>query len=137
MTSVTGIEVSSDGASLTVELPLSFRRRGGRKQVFSPAGVPSWAPPQPQSQSTLVKAIARAHRWRALLENGTYASAAELAAAEHINPSYVARLLRLTLLAPDIVEPVLDGSQLPSLTLDRLMKPFPANWDEQRLRLTA
>src|SRR5688572_3692625 len=108
MTRAGGIEISSDGASLTVDLPIAFRKRGGRKQVVSPAGVPDWAPARPQVQSTLVKALARAHRWRALLEGGTYASAAELAAAERINPSYVARLLRLTLLAPDIIEKALN-----------------------------
>jgi hypothetical protein len=133
MTSAIAVEVNRDGASLTVELPLSFRRRGGRKQVLSPAGVPDWAPPQPQVQSTWVKAIARAHRWRTLLEDRTYASAAELAAAERINPSYVARVLRLTLLAPDIVEAVLNGTHSHALSHDRLMKPFPVNWDEQRL----
>jgi hypothetical protein len=88
-------------------------------------------------QGTLVKAIARAHRWRALLEDGTYACAAELAAAERINPSYVARVLRLTLLAPDIIEPVLNGTYPPALTLDGLMKPFPVSWDEQRLLASA
>ena len=137
MSSGTGIEVSRDGASLTVEVPLAFRKRGSRKQVISPAGVSEWARGRPQVQSTLVKAIARAHRWRAMLENGTYASAAELAAAERINPSYVARLLRLTLLAPDIIEPVLNGTHRPALTLDRLMQRFPVSWDEQRLLASA
>ena len=94
MTSVSSIAVSRDSASLTVEVPLAFRKQGGRKQVISPPGAPNWAPAPYQIQTTLVKAIARAHRWRALLENGTYASAAELSAAERINPSYVARVLR-------------------------------------------
>src|SRR5688500_16590406 len=101
------IAPSDDGRTITVDLPLAFRKRGGRKQVVSPAGSSSWAPRQSQVQTTLVKAIARAHRWRAMLEDGTYASAAELSAAERINPSYVARLLRLTLLAPEIVEAAL------------------------------
>ena len=133
MTPESAIEISRDGASLTLELPITFRKRGGRKQVISPAGEPDWAPPRPQVQSTLVKAIARAHRWRAMLENGTYSSAAELGAAERINPSYVARLLRLTLLAPEIIEAVLDGANSPALDLDRLMKPFPVSWADQRL----
>ena len=132
MSAAARIASSEDGRTVTVELPLAFRKRGGRKQVVSPAGAPSWAPRRPQVQSTLVKAIARAHRWRAMLEDGTYASAAELSAAERINPSYVARLLRLTLLAPEIVEAVLNGTHSPALTLDRLMKPFPTDWDEQR-----
>jgi hypothetical protein len=132
MSSATAVEVSRDGTSLIVEVPLAFRRRGGRKQVISPAGVPDRAPPRPLVQSTLVKAIARAHRWRMLLEDGTYVSAAELSAVERINPSYVARVLRLTLLAPDIIEAMLVG-QGTGFTLDRLMRPIPIQWDEQRL----
>jgi hypothetical protein len=124
------IEVSRDGASLTVEVPLAFRKRGGRKQVISPAGAPDWVPGPPQVQPTLIKAIARAHRWRVLLKDGTYASAAELSAAERINPSYVARVLRLTLLAPEIVEEILGGQRL-EVTLEQLMKPFPVSWSEQ------
>jgi hypothetical protein len=78
------------------------------------------------------KAIARAHRWKRLLESGQYAAVADLAAAEKINQSYVCRVLRLTLLAPDSVEAVLDGRQPPELQIDRLLKPFPVEWGEQR-----
>jgi hypothetical protein len=80
---------------------------------------------------TLVKALARAHRWQGMLEGGEYGSIEELAKAECITPSYLARLLRLTLLAPDIVESILDGRHDPErITLERLMKPFSAAWQE-------
>ena len=79
----------------------------------------------------MVKAIARAFRWRELLENGTYATIAEIAAAEKINESYVGRVLRLTLLAPDIVEAILGGRQPAEITLAVLMKPFAVVWREQ------
>jgi hypothetical protein len=80
----------------------------------------------------MVKAIARAFRWRNLLENGTYGSIAEISAAEKINASYVARVFRLTLLAPDLVEGILNGDQPQSISLVGLMAGFPHVWDEQR-----
>ncbi len=92
-------------------------------------------PPRARVDSTLVKALARAHRWKRLLENGTYASISELAKAEKIDRGYLGRILQLTLLAPDIVEAILDGRQPPELGLPRLMKPFPVAWSEQGLAL--
>ena len=80
----------------------------------------------------MVKAIARAFRWREMLENGTHATIAEIAAAEKINESYVGRVLRLTLLAPDIVEAILGGRQPAGLQLDRLLRGFPVGWQAQR-----
>jgi hypothetical protein len=79
----------------------------------------------------MVKAIARAFRWREM-ENGTYATIAEVAAAEKINESYVGRVLRLTMLAPDIVEAILDGRQPAEMTLAGLMRRFAVGWREQR-----
>jgi hypothetical protein len=79
----------------------------------------------------MVKAIARAFRWRELLENGTHATIAEIAAVEKINESYVGRVLRLTLLAPRTVEAILNGRQPPEMTLEHLMRPFPTCWIRQ------
>ena len=89
------------------------------------------APVHRQVDSAMVKAIARAFRWREMLENGEYATIREIAAAEKINESYVGRVLRLTLLAPDIVEAILGGRQPAGLQLDRLMRRFPVEWQEQ------
>ena len=83
----------------------------------------------------MVKAIARAFRWRRLLDSGQFTSTRELAQAEKINDSYLARVLRLTLLAPSLVEAILDGQQPPEMTLATLMEPFPAQWDKQWPRL--
>ena len=88
-------------------------------------------PLQPQIDNALVKAIARAHRWKRMLEAGEYANLTELAVAEKINRSYVSRVLRLTLLAPDIVEAVLDGKQGPEITIAKLHEPFPVEWEAQ------
>jgi hypothetical protein len=76
----------------------------------------------------MVKAIARAFRWRKMLENGTHATIAEIAAAEKINESYVGHVLRLTLLAPELVEAVLAGRQPRRMTLATLMRPFAVEW---------
>jgi hypothetical protein len=80
----------------------------------------------------MVKAIARAFRWREMLEMGAHATIAEIAKAEKINESYVSRILRLTLLAPDIVETILDGRQPTRMTLAVLMRPFAMGWADQR-----
>ena len=114
-------------ATLTVRVPFVIRRRGGRKLVVAPDGTAA-AARRPCVDNAMVKALARAFRWRDLLENGAYATVGEIAAAENINPSYVGRVLRLTLLAPDIVEAILDGRQPAEMTLAVLMRPFAVEW---------
>jgi hypothetical protein len=123
--------VAIDGRTLTVRVPLSLRKRGGRKQVVAPEGA-TWRPPSHRVDSTIIKAIARAHRWKRLLESAQFASVTELAAAEKINQSYLCRVLRLTLLAPGIVEEILDGKQPATLQIDALLKPMPLDWAAQR-----
>ena len=116
---------------LTVRVPLAVRKqRGGRKLVLTPGGMAHRGPSA--ADTTLVKALARAFRWRRMMEAGRYGTIDELAAAEKINSSYVSRLLRLTLLAPDIVEAILDGRQPGGMTLPGLMEPFPVEWGAQR-----
>ena len=122
----------NDGETLTVRILLRLRKRGGRKLLIAPEGATAWAPQRARVDNALVKAIARAHRWRRLIESGEYASVTELAAAEKINQSYVCRVLRLTLLAPEIVEAMLDGHQQGGLSLATLLEPFPVDWREQR-----
>src|SRR4051794_33478315 len=85
----------------------------------------------------MVKAMARAFRWKCLLDDRRYASISEIAAAEKIDRGYVGSILRLTLLAPDIVEAILDGRQPVDLGLPRLLEPWPLEWSEQRLVLNA
>lgn len=123
--------LSRDGRSITVRVPMAFAKRGGRKLVISPDGVSTVASARPRVDNTMVKALARAFRWRKLLEVGVFATIEEIAAAEKINPSYISRVLRLTLLAPGIVEAILDGRQPPEMTLAVLMEPFPVGWQEQ------
>jgi hypothetical protein len=124
--------LSDDGRTVTVRVPISIRRRGGRKLVLAPDGTTeTWAAPRRRIDNAMVKAIARAFRWREMLENGTHATIAEIANAEKINETYVGRVLRLTLLAPDIVEAILNGRQPAQMTLALLMQKFPVRWPEQ------
>ena len=113
--------------TLTVVIPLSVKPRGGRKAMVTP-GVLAL---ERRQDITLIKAVARAFRWRRMLETGSFATINELAAAEKINSSYVSRVLRLTLLAPDIVETILDGRQPEGMALPALMQPFPVKWERQ------
>ena len=130
--------LSPDERLVRVEVALAFKRRGGRKRVVAPAGAPVWAPLPSRVDGTLVKALARAHRWQGLLESGAYGTIEELARAERINPSYLARVLRLTLLAPDIVEAILGGRHdQERITLEGLMRPFPVEWAAQAAALAA
>ena len=127
--------MSTPAQTLTVRVPFTIRKRGGRKLAIAADGT-TLAPPRPRIDNTLVKALARAHRWNKLLESGRYGSAAELATAEKINPSYVSRVLRLTLLAPDIVESIVEGRQANGIEADILLRPFSSNWNEQREALS-
>jgi hypothetical protein len=133
-TQVVKASISRDGRSATVSIPVTFRQRGGRKQILSPPGATPWLPAA-RVDTALVKAIVRAHRWRQMIESGKYTSSAELAEAEKVNDSYLSRILRLTLIAPDLTEAILAGRQPSTLQLDELLKPLPAAWKQQRAKL--
>lgn len=124
--------MSQTAQTLTVRVPLMVRQRGGRKVVIMPEAEAAWASQRARPDKALVKAIARAFRWRQMLETGRFSTITELAAAEKINESYISRVLRLTLLAPDIVEAILDGRQSASLGLRFLMDRFQVEWEHQR-----
>ena len=113
---------------ITIQVPFRVVKRGGRKEMHLPDGATTARKPD----STLVKALARAFRWKRMLDSGEFATIAELAEREGIAPSYMTRVLRLTLLAPDIVEAILDGKQGPELTLAQCLEPFPPSWNEQK-----
>ncbi len=114
--------------SLTIHVPFRIVKHGGRKEMQMPDGA---ALPR-STDSTLVKALARAFRWKRMLESGEFATIGELAEREGIAVSYLTRVLRLTLLAPDIVEAILDGTQEPERTLSQLLETLPTDWQSQR-----
>ena len=118
----------SDGG-LHIRVPMSLKRRGGRKEIVVSQGLPRRRRSAPQAHSALVLAVVRAHRWQELLESGRYASIDALAAKMGIDSSYVGRHLNLTLLAPDIVEAILDGTEPDGLTLEKLHR-MPVGWEE-------
>ena len=114
--------------TVTLHVPFRVVKRGGRKEMHLPDGVR----PDRKADNTLVKALARAFRWKRMLESGEFATISELAEREGIATSYMTRLLRLTQLEPGIIEAVLDGRQGHAVTLARLMDPFPISWIEQK-----
>ena len=113
--------------TVTLHVPFRVVKRGGRKEMQLPEG----ATHSRRTDNTLVKALARAFRWKRMLESGEYASISELAQKEAIAFTYMARIQRLTLLAPEIVEAILDGKQGSEITLARLLEPLPADWAVQ------
>lgn len=119
--------------TVTLHVPFRVVKRGGRKEMQLPDGA---AQPR-RTDNTLVKALARAFRWKRMLESGKFTTIYELAEREGIAPSYMTRVLRLTLLSPDIVEAILDGKQAPKITLVRVLEPFPTGWTEQQHRLSS
>jgi hypothetical protein len=97
-----------DGSTITVRIPMTWKRRGGRKVIIAPDGGDAWAPAKPRPDETLIRALARAHRWKRLIEDGTYRSAGEIAEVDGVTRSFVNRMMRLTKLAPDVQR---DGSR--------------------------
>lgn len=118
--------------TITVHVPIIIRRHGGRKLVVAPAGTTATGKVLARADPSLVKALARAHRWKRLLDSGRHATLDELAKAEKLDRSYLGKLLRLTLLAPDIVEAVMDGREPPGLSIPSLLRDLPAEWQQQR-----
>ena len=115
--------------TITLHVPFRVVKRGGRKEMVLPPGASTQ---RARVDNTLVKALARAFRWKRMLDSGEFATMAELARREGIAVSYMTRILGLTLLAPDIVEAVLDGRQGPEVALACFTGPLPLGWDEQK-----
>jgi hypothetical protein len=126
-------KLSKADRTLIVRVPLPPRRRGARKFVVGPGAI-AWTGRRVIVDNTIVKALGRAHRWKAMLESGKYSSVTDLARAEKINLSYVCRVLRLTLLAPEITEALLGGRQT-NLQLADLLGSISLIWAEQRRTL--
>jgi hypothetical protein len=117
-------------STITVHVPLKFVVRGGRKTII---GLAPHDTPRTRFDDSITKALARAYRWKQQLEDGTYATMGDLAKAERINESYVTRLIRLNLLAPDIVEAALNGQT--QLTVQELTRPISKVWKDQKSAL--
>ena len=111
---------------------MAIRKRGGRKLVVLPVGTEPWAPSRPRIDNTLLRAVVQAFHWKQQLDSGQFTTISELAAAEKLDRSFVSHTLRLTLLAPDLVEAILDGKQPRTVELQPLMRRLPGEWVRQR-----
>jgi len=120
----TVMSMAVDSETIRIRIPIKVRTRAGRKEVV--------VAQEPTPQEALLRAVARAHLWQAVLDSGEVNSISALATRFHVDHSYVARTLRLASLAPDLVELIVEGKEPNSLSLRRLMKGFPIRWDEQR-----
>lgn len=116
---------------ISIKIPMNVKRKGGRKLIMLPAARDGITPSR-KPDETMVRALSRAWMWQKMLDEGKYSSLDHLAAQNKINPSYVSRILRLTLLAPDIKQAILDGAQPRGMSLQDMLKPFPDLWEEQR-----
>ncbi len=129
---MTIITPAQDGSYVDVFVPIAFKRIGGRKMIIAPDASKVMHDRSKAADSTLLKALARAFRWQKLLDEGVYGSIAEMADKERINRSYLSRTIRLSLLAPDIVEAIVAGTQPTTLRLADLEGPFAIEWEAQR-----
>lgn len=131
-------EVIPDSSGrLTISVPIRIKRRSGRKLVTLPNGETAKPRPWDCSATPLQLALARGHRWLAMLDSGEVRSLKELAAQEGVDNSYVSRMVNLTTLAPDIVAAILDDALPDHITLFDLAVDPPALWGEQRIRILA
>ena len=112
-------------------MPMCCQRRGSRKRIVAPDGSAIVPATKRQPDGTLVKALARAWRWQRMLDDGVYSSVREIGDAENISKSYISRILRLALLAPDVVNAILAGRTNQGMILEQLEQPLPACWEEQ------
>lgn len=125
---------ASDG-SLTVSLQIEIRRRGKRKTVTLPDGSAMQPRRWDETPTPIQQALARGHRWLAMLESGQAQSLSDVAALEGMDRAYVSRMVNLTTLAPDIVANILDETLPDRVTLFDLASGTPLLWDEQRSML--
>jgi hypothetical protein len=118
-------------AGFTTEIPMTFRRRGGKAVIVLPNGDRAIERREALIDNAMVKLLARGHRWHRKLSDGTHASIEDMAKSENISPSFVSRILRLAYLSPTVIEAILDGKYPAQLTMKDLMEPFPMEWDAQ------
>ncbi len=131
---MSGPAVEREGETLVIRIPMELKRRSGRKEIIAPDGLPGTRS-RPPAQEPLVTALARAFYWQELIDTGEFGSVTELAEALDVDRSYVGRVMRLALLAPDIVESIVSGREPSGLSLEKLVKGMPKVWAQQRGRL--
>lgn len=121
---------SPDPGALVLQCDVRFRRLSGAVRLI----VPPASSADNAVNDALVKALARARQWYTGIASGEVPSLHALSRSTGLNERYVSRILRCALLAPDIVQVIVDGRQPPHLTLDLLLRGIPGSWKEQRER---
>jgi hypothetical protein len=129
-----GVVETSDGR-MTLSVPIQIKRRNGGKLVTLPNGKTAPVRPWDTEPTPMQLALARGHRWLAMLTSGQVKSLREFARREGVYSSYVSRMVNLTTLAPDIVAAILDDALPSHLTLFELAVDPPGLWEEQKERL--
>jgi hypothetical protein len=128
-----GLTVTRDGDVIVVRIPVRFYRRNGRQMVLT-RGDNGQTSPDRETNGTLVSALAKAYCWQEQIESGEYAGLEDLPAANGVDRTYVGRILRLTSLAPEIIERIVSGDEPGGISLRRLQKDLPMIWTEQTWR---
>jgi hypothetical protein len=128
------VVAASDGR-LTPSVPIQIKRLSGRKLVMLPNGEAAQPRPWDVAATPMQLALARGHRWLAMLEAGEARSITKLAAREKIDNGYMCRMLNLTTLAPDIVAAILDERLPQGVGVHKLAISPPVLWEEQRQRM--
>lgn len=132
---MTTISVNEALDTLHIRIPMKFSRRSFRKMIVGPNGenIDAMADIQEDNTDyTFISALGKAFSWQRMLDDGKYETPKELAKKENVEVTHMYRVMRLTLLAPDIIEAVLNGTQPRTLTLQNVVRGFPVSWQEQR-----
>jgi len=131
----------TSGQTVDVRVPMEFKTRSGRKEIIS-VRSPSGLPPDAATtadvgpRSPLVVSLARAYRWQRMVDSGEVPGVEAIAAQHRMGRTYIARILGLATLAPEIVEAALKGSEPSGMSVRKLLNgPLPVRWDEQRAQL--
>ena len=123
----------TETGNLQIHIPMHIRRMRGRKMIFAPQALDGDVPDGPSDvQAALVQALGRAFSWAEAIESGEVHSISDLARNLDVDNSYVVRILKLTTLAPDIIEAILHGEEPSGLSLAKLIRTFPMDWERQR-----
>lgn len=130
---MSGITLEKNSESISVRIPMKMKRRGGRKLIIVPDGLEDVTPADNDRNIPLAAAVARGWHWNDLFLSGKYGTIEELANKVGVDKSFVTRMMGLALLAPDIIDAIMEGREPDGLTFkDLAVKPLPLSWEEQR-----
>lgn len=125
------LDISEEG-HIRIHVPMRLKHKAGRKVVIAPKALDGDIPGAPSTeQETILRAIATAWEWAALLESGQVESVTELARKVKFSYQYTMRILSLVNLSPEIVEAIFYGREPDGLSLQKLVNGFPDDWEEQ------